>query len=214
MDLQSAVKVVDRSKLPSDVAGLVQTVSDGDTDNGFATAFDEKSLDKARLALNDLIEKAWLELDNKIFKCKGFQEMNRENYAQVTRDIMRLIEQINDLERIEAEAIEGIASKEQEILDVEELLDKETKLYNIEYAENKAELTVRQNDLDVFQFILKFTKCKDATATLAQTVAKVCEMQSGRKTILYSDPDTASKYKKMLTPRAKRSIDQILFCGS
>merc|ERR1740130_2661116 len=100
-----------------------------------------------------------------------------------------------------------MSQKEMEIIDVKEMIERETKLYNIEYAENKAELTIRQNDLDVFAFILKFTKCKDATATLAQTDARVCEMKSGRKTILYSDADTASKYKKLLTPRAKRSID-------
>lgn len=35
---------------------------------------------------------------------------NYENYGQVIRDIARLIEQINDLERIEAEAVEGIHS--------------------------------------------------------------------------------------------------------
>jgi hypothetical protein len=207
MDLHSASKVINHNSLPSDVSNLVQTVSDGDSDGtGFATKFDEASLDKARIALNDLVEKAWVELDNKIFKCKGFQDMNRNNYGQVTRDIMRLIEQINDLERIEAEAIEGISQKEQEILDVEALLAKETKLYNIEYTENKAELTIRQNDLDVFTFILKFTKCADATATFAQ----VCELRSGRKTLLFHDHATATEYKKLLNPRAKKSIDQIL----
>ena len=81
--------------------------------------------------MNNLVEKAWTELDNKIFKCKGFQDMNRNTYGQVTRDIMRLIEQINDLERVEAEAIEGIATKEQEIQDVRVLFDKELKQYNM-----------------------------------------------------------------------------------
>merc|ERR1719379_3361230 len=103
---------------------------------------------------------------------------------------MRLIEQINDLERIEAESVEGISQKEQEIMDAEALLAKETKLYNIEYAENKAELTIRQNDLDVFQFILVFTKCPDATS-LAQTHMKVCQYRSGphagHKTLFFSD---------------------------
>jgi len=211
MDLKQAVQVINTNKLPSDVSGLVQTVSDGGGDSDFATQFDEASLDKARVALNSLIEKAWVELDDKIFKCKGFQDMNRNNYGQVTRDIMRLIEQINDLERIESEALEGISSKEQEIIDAEALLDEQTKLYNIEYAENKADLTIKQNDLDVFAFILKFTKCKDATS-LSQTHAKVCEMKSGRKTILYADSGTASQYKKIIdqNPRAKKSIDQIL----
>jgi hypothetical protein len=204
MDLHSAVKVINPAVLPKDVSGMVQTIGNA---GGFANKFDEDSLEKARVALNDLIEKAWVELDNKIFKCKGFEDMNRATYGQVTRDIMRLIEQINDLERIESEAIEGISQKEQEIQDVEALLEKETKLYNIEYAENAAELTIRQNDLDVFQFILVFTKCEDATS-LTQT--RVCETQCGRKTLRFDEQKTAEKYSKMLTPRAKKSIDQIL----
>merc|ERR1719223_1041722 len=192
MDLKSATNLMQQKPLTEDVSNLVAKVQTG----SFAD-FSEESLGKARRALNDLVEKAWVELDDKIFKCKGFQEMNRETYGQVNRDIMRLIEQINDLERIEAEAIEGISQKEQEIQDTEALLAKETRLYNVEYAENKAELTIRQNDLDVFQFILSFTKCADATS-LSQTRAKVCELKSGRKTLLFEDRDTASKYKKML----------------
>jgi len=202
MDLPSAVKVIDPTTLPKEVSGMVQTIGNG---AGYANKFDEDSLEKARVALNDLIEKAWVELDNKIFKCKGFEDMNRATYGQVTRDIMRLIEQINDLERIESEAIEGISQKEQEIQDVEALLAKETKLYNIEYAENAAELTIRQNDLDVFQFILEFTKCADATS-----FAQVCQTHCGRRTLLFSDKSTAAKYSKMLNPRTKKSIDQIL----
>jgi len=211
MDLRSAAKAMNSQSLPQDVSNLVQVVADGDSDGtaGFASQFDEKSLEKARIALNQLVEKAWIELDDKIFKCKGFQDMNRNTYGQVTRDIMRLIEQINDLERIEAEAIEGIATKEQEITDVKSLMEKEEGLYNIEYATNKADLTIKQNDLDVFQFILVFTKCKDATS-LSQTASRICQTQSGRKTILFSDAGTAQKYSTMLTSRAKRSIDQIL----
>merc|ERR1719440_732821 len=140
MDFHSAVKVMNPANLPSDVSGMVQTMGDS---HGFAQKFDEASLDKARVALNDLIEKAWVELDNEIFKCKGFQDMNRATYSQVTRDIMRLIEQINDLERIESEAIEGISQKEQEIQDAEALLAHETGLYNMQYAENLAELQIR-----------------------------------------------------------------------
>lgn len=204
MDMESATKLVEKKQLTPDVAHLVQKVN-----SGAFSRFDEDSLAKARRALNELVEKAWVELDDKIFKCKGFQEMNRENFAQVTRDIMRLIEQINDMERIEAESIEGISTKEQEIMDVEATLAKETKLYNIEYAENKAELTIRQNDLDVFQFILVFTKCPDATS-LAQTHMKVCETQSGRKTLLFSDKQAAAKYNKILTTSAKSTIDSLL----
>merc|ERR550537_1588269 len=108
------------------------------------------------------------------------------------------------MERVEAEAIEGISQKEQEIQDIEALIAKETKLYNVEYAENKAELTIRQNDLDVFQFILVFTKCPDATS-LAQTHMRVCETRSGRRTLFFSDKEAAKKYNKILTPSAQKS---------
>ena len=65
----------------------------------------------------------------------------------------------HELERIETSAIRGIATKEQEMLTGEAEIAQETMLYNTENAENKAELTTRQNDLDVFQFVLVFTKC-------------------------------------------------------
>merc|ERR1719454_1799748 len=203
MDVGSAAKMIEHKELTPDVQHLVQSVAKGETstDLGFSAAFSEESLAKARKALNGLVEKAWIELDDKIMVCKGFEDMNRENYGQVTRDIARLIAQINDLERIEAEAVDGIAAKEQEILDVEQLLDQETSSYNAEYATNSAELTIRQNDLDVFQFILVFTKCEDATS-FGQM--KVCESKSGHRSIMFNNHDTTSKYRKMLTPTAKK----------
>ena len=164
MDLSSAVKLMKKRELPDDVSNLVQKVG---TDS--YGEFSEESLAKARNALNELVEKAWIELDDKLFECKGFEDMNRESYAQANRDVMRLVAQINDLERIEASAIQGIAKKEQEILTGEAEIAQETMLYNTEYAENKAELTIRQNDLDVFQFVLVFTKCPDATSLAQQT---------------------------------------------
>merc|ERR1719331_2596907 len=184
MDIPSAAKMVAKRSLSPEVQNLVQGVAAGSTALGFATAFSEESLAKACKALNELIEKAWIELDDKIMECKGFEDMNRENYGQVTRDIARLIEQINDLERIEAEAVEGINTKDQEIKAVEDLLETETGSYNAEYAINSATLTIHQNDLDVFQFILVFTKCDDATS-LSQM--KVCQSQDGSRTLMFND---------------------------
>lgn len=206
MDATSAAKMIEHKSLTPDVQQLVQNVAAGSSDLGFAAAFSEESLAKARKALNGLVEKAWIELDDKIMVCKGFEDMNRENYGQVTRDIARLIEQINDLERIEAESVDGIAQKEDEIRDVEALLDKETKAYNTEFAANSAELTIRQNDLDVFQFILVFTKCEDATS-FGQM--KVCQ-QHGRHLLVFADKKTNDKYNKMLTPAARREVDRLL----
>jgi hypothetical protein len=43
MDLKSALTVMDTKTLPKDVSGLVQTVSDGDNDGGFASKLREFS---------------------------------------------------------------------------------------------------------------------------------------------------------------------------
>jgi len=209
MDVASAAKMLGHKHLPSEVQSLVQSVSGGagNVDGGFATKFSEESLAKARRALNELIEKAWIELDDKIMECKGFEDMNRENYGQVTRDIARLIEQINDLERIEAEAVEGINQKDMEIKTVEALLEKETAAYNAEYATNSATLTIHQNDLDVFQFILTFTKCEDATS-LSQV--KVCQTGSGDHVFSFKDEASDRQYQKMLTNTARKEVSRLL----
>jgi hypothetical protein len=209
MDVGSAAKMVARRTLTPDVQSLVQGVAGGvnSGSGGFSAAFSEESLAKARRALNELIEKAWIELDDKIMECKGFEDMNRENYGQVTRDIARLIEQINDLERVEAEAVEGISTKDMEIKGVEDLLEKETQAYNAEYAINSATLTIHQNDLDVFQFILVFTKCDDATS-LSQT--QVCQSKDGTRTLMFRDSSANEKYNKMLTNTAKKEVNRLL----
>jgi len=206
LDVKSAANVVAHRGLPADVQSMVQRVG-SETGVDVGGEFSEESLAKARKALNDLIEKAWYELDEKIMKCKGFEDMNRENYAQVTRDIARLISQINDLERIEAEAIEGISQKDQEITDVEGTLEEETASYNADYASNRAELTIRQNDLDVFQFILTFTKCEDATS-LSQV--KLCQTPQGHATFFFQDRKANEKYQHLLTPTVKREVSKML----
>ena len=60
----------------------------------------------------------------------------------------------------------GIEQMEQELAAVEATLAEELKIYNQIKAVNSAEMVIRQNDLDVFTFILTFTKCADATSML------------------------------------------------
>ena len=56
---------------------------------------------------------------------------------------------------------------------------------------------------------MEFTKGKDATS-FGQADARGCKMESGRRTIWYSDANAASMHKTMLAPRAKKRIDQSL----
>lgn len=203
VDLASALKTVQHKNLPAPVAHLVQATSEG------KSTYDEASLDKARSALNSMVEKAWIELDDKIIKCKGFQEMNRENFAQVNRDISRLVEQITDNERIEFQSASGLSSAEDDFKATESLLNREQAAYLAEEATNSAELKVRQNDLEVFQFILEFTKCEESTALL-QTSYQVCQMSSGRRTLVFRDSHLAKKFKSLLQPSSRQHLDSLL----
>ena len=208
MDLKMAIKAIDRSKLPTDVQSLVTSASTASS----RAEFTEESMAKARIALNDLVEKAWVELDDKIIECKEYQEMNRATFDQVVTDISRLVEQITDLERVETESLEGIAKMEMQIKDVEAELSKETKIYNYNYAKNSEELTSRQNDLDVFQFILTFTRCSDATSLIQSNVneTRICAIKGGGHSMCFRDHSAQSRFNQMMSHSSKRAISEIL----
>jgi hypothetical protein len=207
MDLKTALKAIAHEKLPTDVQALVKTSA-----SKSAGAFTEESMAKARIALNDLVEKAWVELDDKIIECKEYQEMNRATFDQVVTDISRLVEQITDLERVETESLEGIAKTEMQIKDVEAELSKETKIYNFNFAKNSEELTRRQNDLDVFQFILTFTRCSDATSLVQSNVneTRICAIKGGGHSMCFRDHSAQVRFNQMMSHSSKQAISEIL----
>jgi hypothetical protein len=211
MDLKTALKTVAHNKLPAEVQAFVKT------EGSAKGAFSEESMAKARIALNELVEKAWVELDDKIIECKEYQEMNRATFDQVVTDISRLVEQITDLERVETESLEGIAKSEAEIKAVEAELTKETQIYNLNYAKNSEELTRRQNDLDVFQFILVFTKCEDATSLVQTHKAKtnvnetrICSIRGGGHAMCFSDHGAQTRFNQIMSKSSKHAISEIL----
>merc|ERR550514_686116 len=142
--------------------------------------------------------------------------MNRATFDQVVTDISRLVEQITDLERVETESLEDIAKMEMEIKAVEAELSKETKVYNFNFAKNSEELTKRQNDLDVFQFILTFTRCPDATSLLQHNKEAVngshaiCAIKGHGHTMCFRDHSTQSKFNQMFSHSSRKTISKIL----
>ena len=209
IDVKVAAQKLEHKNLPQDVAALVRTATSGTSTQPFS----EASLDKARVVLNGMVEASWKEMDDKIIECKEFEEQNRGTYEQVTTDISRLVEQISDLQRIESESINGGTSSEQEITDVEASLAEETKIYQQIYAVNSAEMVVRQNDLDVFTFILEFTKCADATSLLQNAhgeSTQICQTHSGKNVLRFHGKEAQHKYDKMLSPRARKLVSDLL----
>merc|ERR1719230_717749 len=208
MDLQSATKTLELKTLPQSVRALIARTSAATK----TAKFSEESMAKARIALNDLVEKSWVELDDKIIECKEYQEMNRDTFDQVVIDISRLVEQITDLERIETESLEGIAKMEASIKFIEEELSKETKIYNFNFAKNSEELTRRQNDLDVFQFILTFTRCADATSLMHSNVnqTRICAIKGGGHSMCFRDHLAQTRFNQMMSHSSKHAISEIL----
>jgi hypothetical protein len=124
------------SKLPTAVASLVHVAVE-DTDHAPESQFDEASLAKARKYLNLMIEKGWRDLDDVLISCKEFEDRNRGTFEQVMSDLARLGEQVADLERVRAETVEYINTKENEITGIIEQMNHEKEEYAKEYWKKK-----------------------------------------------------------------------------
>merc|ERR1719272_40299 len=205
VNIKAAVKRL-TVHLPADVANLVRTSAGGQSKQPFA----EESLAKARKYLNELVFKAWGELDDKLIECKEFEDRNLQTWEQVKVDIARLAETVADLSRLKAEATEMINSLEQDILVTLAALKKETQTYTRIFMVNKQELTIRQNDLAVFAFMLKLVKCQKAAALvqLDQHPA-ICETQEGL-VFNFGDKKAEAELQRKMTPSARAAIREIL----
>ena len=93
---------IQNADLPKDVSSLITILASTDA----APVVDRAPLEKARSALTELVGKAWIELVDKIFGCKGDEDTTRGTHGQVTRELNRLWGQIKDLSRMNSEAID------------------------------------------------------------------------------------------------------------
>mmetsp|Transcript_136131 Transcript_136131/g.271529 ORF Transcript_136131/g.271529 Transcript_136131/m.271529 type:complete len:1062 (+) Transcript_136131:111-3296(+) len=223
MDINEAVNRLE-GKLPGDVEELVKLASTG-VKNVAASmrargqAFDESALQKARKILNGMIERAWVDLDRVLLSCKEFKEMNRQTFSQVTTDIARLGSQAANLERKKATANMDIADKNSRFNNLQTQLSKKLQEFNAKRAENRAELTMRQNELAVFTFIINMTRCKgeDASLGLMQVQGagseaapvSVCKDNDGLE-LVFDNPHVQAQFEKMMTPAARSAVREAL----
>jgi len=206
-----------KGKLPEEVTSLVSARKKSSTGNQVGP-FDEASLEKALKILNNMIEKAWKDLDDEMIKCKEFEDRNRGTFDQVMTDLARLGEQISDLERQRSEANENINTKEGEFLQVKLDLQQQTMSYmKIRWA-NAQEMTIRKNDLEVMTFVLELTKCKEGeAASLAQVAqpqnaVKVCTGDEGANDLFlrFDNPKLEEQLERKMTPRALHALREAL----
>merc|ERR1739848_652821 len=121
---------------------------------------DDKSITKARKILNQMMESAQQELDEKTMRCKEFHERNRGQWAQVDTDLKRLSQQISNLEGFKQDSTAEINKSTEFVNTVEEEMRQEGVVYNDIRRVDEEEMVWRQNDLKVAEFLLKLTKCK------------------------------------------------------
>merc|ERR1719265_587586 len=77
-------------------------------------------------------------------------------------------------------------------------------------------MTIRRNDLAVFQFMLTLTKCKAATAALTQLGAhekkrtvNMCNTEQG-VVFDFEDKKAQQELERMMTPSARAAVRQVL----
>lgn len=172
---------------------------------------DENTLGQARGILNGMVESSVAELDAKIIECKEFEERNRETSDQVKTDIARIGEDIADLERLSTEANQGISSKITEIEVVKGIYNKGVMEYERVHMNDQAEMTVRQNDLSVAEFVMKLTQCPDMQGgasslmqapSVSSNIPQVCEVD-GHYELRLADPRMQHQFERMMTPNAR-----------
>jgi hypothetical protein len=201
------------------VAVLVK-VTGADGDKSAATGdFDEESLQKARRILNGMMEQAWKELDDIIFECKEFEERNRGTYDQVVGDLARLGSQLAILGERRVTASEGIFEQDRLRKESEAMIEKETSKFEQTRLVNQQEMTIRTNDLAVFDMILMMTKCQDSESQLVQLGSlkvnrsehdmQICNSNGGLE-IRFNDPQLQAKVERLMTPDARHALREAL----
>jgi uncharacterized protein YegL len=218
MEMEEAVRRLD-GKLPGEVASLVKLTSGSAESQGSEEKakgrFDEESLQKARRILNDMIVQAWKELDDVIFECKEFEERNRGTYEQVVGDLARLGAQLSSLGKLRVESSEGIMEQDRLRKEAETRIDLETQQFTQKRLVDDAEMTIRKNDLAVFDMILMMTRCPDSSAaSLLQSNSttgkfKVCSSHDGVE-LHFDDPKLQAKVERVMTPDARRMLREAL----
>merc|ERR1719393_518179 len=201
MQLSDALPLVENN-LSQDVQSLLRLSTEGKkTTEGFS----EVSLAKGRVYLNNMMYDAWLQLDHIEVECKEFEESNRMVFSQVVTDLEHLGSDLADQERMKSEAEGGIADMNTRITDLEGQLKILKRGFQGTREKNAYELSLRQDDQDVFTAILQLSKCPneygDDTYSLIQF--KFCDTVDG---IAVETNDTSLSAKIKQSPRVQKAL--------
>mmetsp|Transcript_20636 Transcript_20636/g.42423 ORF Transcript_20636/g.42423 Transcript_20636/m.42423 type:complete len:994 (+) Transcript_20636:86-3067(+) len=214
MDMLDALKRLD-GKLPSDVASLVRLTHG--TQKKTHAPLTEASMTKARNILNGMMFDAWGELDDVVIECKEFINRNRDTFGQVTADLARFNFNLEKSGEAQVAATDDIKTKGGNWDTVKAHLDKEKHIYLTRFLENDREMTIRKNDLAVFDWVLNATKCQEGDSFMqlngpssrAEDGVQFCNTQDGLE-LNFKNPTLQAQIEKMMTPSARLALQRAL----
>eukprot|EP00747_Dinoflagellata_sp_TGD_P155957 gnl/TRDRNA2_/TRDRNA2_177627_c6_seq1.p1 gnl/TRDRNA2_/TRDRNA2_177627_c6~~gnl/TRDRNA2_/TRDRNA2_177627_c6_seq1.p1 ORF type:complete len:985 (+),score=236.36 gnl/TRDRNA2_/TRDRNA2_177627_c6_seq1:181-3135(+) len=213
VSLSDAIKNVN---LPSEVSQLVAREEQGaQEDSSSSLGLDPAAVDRAVLKLNDMVMKAYMKLDEKFVECWEFKERNRGTFNQVVTDLSRIGGAISDLERLQLKASSSISEIDENTQKTEEEMAQEKKIFDNQWGIDSADLKIKQNDLEVAEFMLGVTQCKGdwpgkliqigsgsaATAQTSMYGSRVCDGK-----INFNDPRLENSTKH-LSPRGLKMLE-------
>lgn len=212
IDINDAVRQLS-GKLPEDVSSLLRMTSAGGAQSSKG-ALSEDSMQKARGILNNMMVQAWSELDDVVFECKEFTERNRGTYEQVVADLARLGSQLSNLAELRVSASQGITDQDNARKEAEKEEGTLTQNFKVKRFENSQEMSIRKNDLAVFDFILNATRCKDGAALVqtngaAASPLQICSTKDGLE-LHFDDHELQAKVERLMTADARKALREAL----
>merc|ERR1719487_2653631 len=169
--------------------------------------FEQAALDRARVTLNGMIETAQAEYDLKDMECKAFEEGNRAEYDATVADLSRIGSNIAGDNGV-------ILASKMDIKNALDMVGEQEKMLKAAMGEcektrfiNEAQLATLKSDLEVAEFIVKMTECKEGAALLQSAVEITsCPMADGTSRLSFKEGFLAEKVGTMQSETGKQAL--------
>lgn len=117
--------------------------------------------------------------------------------------------QLSTLGESLVDASQGITEAARERNDADARMEKAATEFAETRVDHAREMSIRKNDLAVFDFILKMTACKDGAGAPAQPQVSICSTRDG-PVWNFKDAQLQARFEGMMTPEARVVLREAL----
>jgi len=186
------------------------------TDARSAGALTSVRNDTARAigSLNSMILKAQDRLDRRVLECKEFREKQNVLMNDARADLARMEQASASSEYEKTTALSAINEAQTNVRQTKQQQDEEANIYQSTRALDSQNLKRRQHDIEVTEYLLELTRCKDAallersrgtgagtvTAAGTATIFQTCKDADGIASDIRFEDQRISNATSRLTP--------------